>query len=228
MASPVDITDPNLAKAYAHPLRIHLLELLDGRVASPRELAKELGAPLSNTSYHVRQLVSFGLVELVGRSARRGAIEHYYTTKVRPTISDSEWGRLPTIVKHTILLGAIKKAISEMALAAEQGGFDREDMHYTRTTGNLDRKAWTEISRELRETFERIDRIAAESTARSEDDPDAEPATVLMIHFAGPKKSSAEDDERSVDEDAEPLEFEPEFEPEFEAELDRRFRPRPR
>lgn len=211
MASPVDITDPKLAKAYAHPLRIHILELLDGRVASPRELAKELGAPLSNTSYHVRQLVSFGLVELVGRSARRGAIEHYYTTKVRPTLSDNDWGQLPTIVKHTILRGGLKKALTEMALAAEQGGFDREDMHYTRTTGNLDRKAWAEISRELRETFERIDRIAEESTARSEDDPDAEPATVMMLHFAGPKRPTTEDDGRSAEDDAELPSFETEF-----------------
>jgi DNA-binding transcriptional ArsR family regulator len=198
MAPPVDITDPKLAKAYAHPLRIHILELLDGRVASPRELAGELGAPLSNTSYHVRQLVSFGLVELVGRNARRGAIEHYYTTKVRPTISDNEWGRLPTIVKRTVLLGGIKKAIREMALAAEQGGFDREDMHYTRTTGRLDRKAWAEVSRELRETFERIDRIAEESDARAADDPEAEPSTIIMIHFAGPKTAldnSAEADD---------------------------------
>ena len=68
---PIDITDAKLAKAYAHPLRIQILGLLDNRIASPREIAAELGTPLSNTSYHVRQLVSLGFVELVGRRASR-------------------------------------------------------------------------------------------------------------------------------------------------------------
>ena len=187
MASAVDITDPQLAKAYSHPLRIHILQLLDGRVASPRELADELGAPIANTSYHVRQLVSFGLVELVGRTTRRGAIEHHYTSKGSPTISDNGWGQLPSIVKQTILADGMKRAISDMAQAAEQGGFDREDIHYTRTFCKLDREAWNAVSRELRNAYERIDRIAAECSARAEDDPDAEPATILMVHFAGPK-----------------------------------------
>ena len=70
MTIPLDITDARIVRAYAHPLRIHILGLLDNRVASPREIAAELGTPLSNTAYHVRQLVALGLVELVGRRAR--------------------------------------------------------------------------------------------------------------------------------------------------------------
>ena len=38
MTVPVDITDPRIAKAYAHPLRIHILGMLDDRVASPSEI----------------------------------------------------------------------------------------------------------------------------------------------------------------------------------------------
>lgn len=188
MPPDVDISDPKLAKAYSHPLRIHILELLDGRVASPRELADELGAPLSNTSYHVRQLVSLGLVELVGRTARRGAIEHHYTSKGKPTFSDDGWGALPSIIKRTILLDAIKKAIAEMARAAEEGGFERPDIHYTRTVAKLDRQAWTDVSRQLRETLERIEQIVEESAER--DDEEAEPSTIILMHFAGPKRSS--------------------------------------
>lgn len=189
MTAAIDITDPKLAKAYAHPLRIHILELLDGRVASPREIADELGAPLSNTSYHVRQLVAFGLVELVGRTARRGAIEHHYTAKVKPTITDAGWARLPDIVKRAVLGGGIQKAVAHMAAAAEQGGFDREDIHYSRTTAKLDRRGWAAISRELQATLARIDQIVEESAARIEDDPgsDAEDSTILMVHFANPK-----------------------------------------
>ena len=56
MTVPIDITDAKIVKAYAHPLRIRILDLLDERVASPSELASELETPLSNTAYHVRQL----------------------------------------------------------------------------------------------------------------------------------------------------------------------------
>src|SRR5207302_10425976 len=96
---PVDITDPKLAKAYAHPLRIQILTLLDNRVASPTEIAAELGTPLSNTAYHVRQLAALDLVELVSRRQRRGAVEQHYTAKVRPTIWDEVWAGLPLVVK---------------------------------------------------------------------------------------------------------------------------------
>ena len=60
-----DVTDPRLVKALAHPLRFRILTVLDERMASPSELAEELGAPLGNVSYHVRILASLGLIRLV-------------------------------------------------------------------------------------------------------------------------------------------------------------------
>src|SRR4051794_38595206 len=85
--STIDITDPRVVKALAHPLRLRILQALDGRVASPSEIADELGTPLSNTSYPVRQLAGLGFVRLVDRAARRGAIEHYYVAVAQPTVS---------------------------------------------------------------------------------------------------------------------------------------------
>jgi DNA-binding transcriptional ArsR family regulator len=189
MTAAIDITDPKVAKAYAHPLRVHILGLLDSRVASPREIADELGAPLSNTSYHVRQLVALGLVELVGRTARRGAIEHHYTAKVRPTITDVAWAQLPAIVKRSIMAGGVHQAVTHMARAAEEGGFDRDDIHFSRTAGKLDPKAWAEISEVLRDTLADIEKIVDESTARADESShsDVEESTIIMVHFAGPK-----------------------------------------
>src|SRR2546423_10057395 len=119
VTAPIDITDLKLAKAYAHPLRIQILGLLDNRIASPSEIAAELGTPLSNTSYHVRQLVSLGLVELVGRRASRGAIEHHYTAKVRPTITDEGWAKLPEIVKRAVVDGLPQQTIAHVVAAAQ-------------------------------------------------------------------------------------------------------------
>jgi DNA-binding transcriptional ArsR family regulator len=195
MTSAIDITDPKLAKAYAHPLRIHILGLLDNRVASPRQIADELGAPLSNTSYHVRQLVALGLVELVGRTARRGAIEHHYTAKVRPTITDESWAQLPAIVKRAVLAGGVQQAVMHLALAAEEGGFDREDVHFSRTAGTLDPAAWTRVSRVLRNALKEVEQIFEDSSEQAAEDPgsEAEESTVIMLHFAGPSPRAVPD-----------------------------------
>src|SRR5256714_7732515 len=142
VTAPIDITDPKLVRAYAHPLRRQILGLLDNRTASPSEIAEELGTPLSNTSYHVRQLLALGLVELVRRTARRGAIEHHYTARVRPITTDEAWAQLPEIVKRAVIDGWLQQTISHLLAAAEEGGFNREDTHHTRSAGPLDEKGW--------------------------------------------------------------------------------------
>jgi DNA-binding transcriptional ArsR family regulator len=197
---PIDITDPKLVKAYAHPLRIHILGLLDNRVASPSEIAEELGTPLSNTSYHVRQLASLGLVELVDRAARRGAIEHYYTATVRPKITDEGWAALPSILKGAVIGGGLQQAVSHIAAAVEYGGFDRDDIHFSRTAGRLDAEGWQAIERELVSVLERIEGLVEASEARIAADPqlEADDATALMMLFAGPSRKATEDAERKT------------------------------
>ena len=190
---PIDITDARLVKAYAHPLRIEILSLLDNRVASPKEIAAELDTPLPNTAYHVRQLAALGLVELVRRTVRGGAVEHHYTTRVRPTIPDELWATLPDVVKRAAMGGAVEQALSEMARAVDQGGFNRDDAHLTRTPSRLDAKGWTALAKELRRTLERVDRIAADSEARLKKDPSAETieAMTVMALFARPSRDDA-------------------------------------
>jgi DNA-binding transcriptional ArsR family regulator len=73
-----DDDDPRLAKGLSHPVRVQILRILQDRIASPNDLAVEIGAPLGNVSYHVRFLARLGLIELTGTRPRRGAIEHFY------------------------------------------------------------------------------------------------------------------------------------------------------
>ena len=83
-----EISDPRVIKALTHPLRVQILRALEERVASPSELAEDLGAPLGNVSYHVRQLHSLGLIKLVRKTPRRGAIEHHYEALAQAPIEE--------------------------------------------------------------------------------------------------------------------------------------------
>jgi DNA-binding transcriptional ArsR family regulator len=185
MTTPVAITDPTIAKAYAHPLRIQIMGLLDNRVASPSQLAAELGSPLSLTSYHVRQLASWGLVKLVRRRQVRGSVEHFYTAIVRPTLYDDAWASIPPIVKRAIIGGRIAQIGHEVGAAAKTGGFDREDIHLSRTRAALSPEGWRTVAREFADMLARIDQLRDEEAAKFKDDPHAEhvESTIVMMLF---------------------------------------------
>lgn len=192
MTNPADITDPRIAKAYAHPLRIHILGLLDDRVASPSEIAGELNAPLTHVSYHVRQLAGLGLIKLVKTTPRRGAVEHHYTAKIQPKVTDSAWAQIPEVVKKNLVGGWVQQLGAHVTDAASSGGFDRDDAHMTRVAADLDEKAFKAISKELQKTAERVEKIAAEAKARTGKDPSGESfrATVAMMLFEGPSNAA--------------------------------------
>ena len=172
MTKPIDITDPTVAKAYAHPLRIEILGLLDNRVASPRQLATELDTGLSATSYHVRQLAAAKLIRLVRRRQVRGAIEHLYTANVRPTITDAGWATLPGIVKQAYLGGKLAQIGKEVAAAAGQGGFDHEDMHLTRTSVHMSPEAWKAAAQILTRALEEIEALGREAAEPDHEEPE--------------------------------------------------------
>ncbi|MBL7260914.1 ArsR/SmtB family transcription factor [Paractinoplanes lichenicola] len=63
--SGVRITDPQVMRALAHPARIAIVEHLNstGAVITATECAELVGLSPSATSYHLRELAKFGLVE---------------------------------------------------------------------------------------------------------------------------------------------------------------------
>lgn len=59
------ISDPQVMRALAHPARIAIMEYLNGREGggTATECAEIAGLSPSATSYHLRELAKFGLVE---------------------------------------------------------------------------------------------------------------------------------------------------------------------
>lgn len=182
-----ETVDQRLVKALAHPLRLRLLTLLDQKVASPSELAEELGEPLGNVSYHVRTLAELDCIELVKTTPRRGAVEHHYRAIVRPLISDKAWGELPVSLRRSVSDGVLDQIAGDVRRAGKAGGFDRDNCHLTRTRLALDEQGFGELAELLAETLERAMDIQAESTGRLAGNPDEDSmsAVLVMMLFEG-------------------------------------------
>jgi DNA-binding transcriptional ArsR family regulator len=161
-----DIHDPRLVKALAHPLRVQILGMLQDRTASPSDLAQELDAPLGNVSYHVRILAQLGLLKLVKKRPRRGAIEHYYQARGRVRISDRAWGQVPTIVKEAMVDGTLDQISRFVQQAAESDGFERPEAHLIRQPMRLDAKGFKELSAAVAKLLDQANKIEAESAGR--------------------------------------------------------------
>jgi DNA-binding transcriptional ArsR family regulator len=184
-----DINDPRLIKALAHPLRVRILSILETReMASPNEMADELGVSLGVMSYHVRRLHALGFLELVKRTPRRGAIEHHYRAKARPQVTDEGWAETPSIVKRAMVGASLQQISSYVNAAAGQGGFDRADAHLTRHVIKLDEQGRSELAKVMSGWLATIDEIEAESAERIEAagadaDADAKASGVVLMAF---------------------------------------------
>ena len=188
-----DISDPRIIKALTHPLRIQILAALDERTASPSELADELNAPLGNVSYHVRQLAGLGLIKLVKRTPRRGAIEHHYKAVGRPQITDDAWAGTPATVKDAVVGAALGDVGTAVTAAAASGGFSRPDSHLTRTQVKLDDRGWKDLDKELGAALKRIEKIADDAgkrLAKAGGDA-AQDATIVMMLFGTADEAEA-------------------------------------
>jgi DNA-binding transcriptional ArsR family regulator len=161
-----DITDPRVIKALAHPLRVHILGLLEERTLSPSEIADEIGAPLGNVSYHVRQLAQLNLIKLVRKTPRRGAIEHHYRAHARPHVPDDAWGELPEIVKQAMVGARLGQLSQEINHAAASNGFNRGGSSLTRTPMRLDEEGYAELGEAINAFLNKADEIHAQASKR--------------------------------------------------------------
>src|SRR3954465_6924334 len=141
-----DITDPRLPKALAHPLRVDILRHLGDRTASPSEIAAEIGAPLTNVSYHVRKLRALGLIKLVRKTPKRGVVEHYYSANPRRMVTDEAWAETPAIVKEALVGPTAEMGLDQIVKAAHAGGFDRTDAHLSQSYMKLDEEGWKALA----------------------------------------------------------------------------------
>ena len=184
--------DETLARVVAHPLRVQALAVLAERSASPKELAAELGAPVGNVSYHVRELEQLGLIELVEEKKRRGAIEHFYRATVRPEPSDRQWQRLSPEEREGFSAWTLQRLLADVTLALAGKTFDaRADRHLSRTPLLLDEEGWRELVAIQAEALAATLAVQAASAARlGETNAEGFPAIASISCFELPPRRS--------------------------------------
>lgn len=154
-------------KVISHPVRIEVLRVLQNRVASPKELARELGESLSNVSYHFKYLRQEGCIEIVETEPRRGAVEHYYGAKASPTYDEKSWAKLSQAAREKISAIAIRNLLGEAVRALGAGTFDaNEDRRLSWRPMELDERGWRELVERQAEWLEELERIETEAAER--------------------------------------------------------------
>ncbi|GAA1585346.1 ArsR/SmtB family transcription factor [Actinoplanes couchii] len=80
-----------LLRSLAHPVRIQIMSLLTGASLTAADVAREMDLTHANASYHLRNLLSAGLIVVDGEEKIRGGIAKRY--RYRPVKERSSGSR---------------------------------------------------------------------------------------------------------------------------------------
>ncbi len=122
-----DLIDHRLRKALAHELRVQILSVANQREISPSEFSEEFDVPLSNVSYHFRQLLKYECIEMTREIPVRGSHEHRYIGSRRGLISDGDWARLGQGTQAGVRIAGFQDLINRCTQAVEGETFDKRD-----------------------------------------------------------------------------------------------------
>ncbi|HKA66862.1 MAG TPA: winged helix-turn-helix domain-containing protein [Solirubrobacterales bacterium] len=196
-----DSVEQIVAKAFAHPLRVQILIILNERVASPNLLSQELEQNLNLVAYHVRVLEKYDCIELVDTKQRRGATEHFYRATRRQFLSNSEWARMPAALRPGLSGAMLKAVFDDIEEAVNKDTFDElEDRHLSRTPMVVDKQGWNDVATLLGETLDRVLEIQAEASERiANSDEPGMLSKVEMLHFKSPEPEAEAEPEVEAD-----------------------------
>jgi DNA-binding transcriptional ArsR family regulator len=146
--------DPRVIKALGHPLRQRILQTVNGRVASPNEIASSLDEPLGNVSYHVKILLDCEAIELVRTSPVRGALEHFYSATMKPRLNSDHWRLMPASTRRQLQDQNLQQIWERVIASAEADGLNDPDTSIAWVDLDLDDEAVEELNEALSELMD--------------------------------------------------------------------------
>jgi DNA-binding transcriptional ArsR family regulator len=159
--------DQNLVRALAHPTRVRILEALQGRTASPTELAREFHESLGVVSYHANALLDVDCIQQVTTRPKRGTIEHFYTARPRSFVGHQDWRRAPLSVRGGVTNEALRTFAAKIGAAIDADTIDsREDTTLNWMPITVDEQGWRETAEILDQALRELMTVAAASRKR--------------------------------------------------------------
>ena len=187
----VDLVSPQLAAALAHPTRVSVMSILVEGPASPRQLAAEIGEPLNNVTYHIKQLRDLGCIELDRTEPRGGGrvIERFYRASQRAYFDDDAWEVLGDRERLGVIWSVVRMIAKDITTAMTSGTFFEDyDTHISRSPMTVDGEGWREIAELLNRTTKELFEIEARVENRCAEGAEADiHAKVEMLQFRSPE-----------------------------------------
>jgi DNA-binding transcriptional ArsR family regulator len=178
--------DQNLVRALAHPMRVRILESLQGRTASPTELAREFRESLGVVSYHANALLDVDCIEQVRTRPKRGTIEHFYTARPRSFIGHQDWRKVPLSVRGGVTDEALRTLVAKVGAAIDADTIDsREDTTLNWMPITVDEQGWRATAEILDRALRELMEVATASRERL-DGEDGIPVVTAMAAFEAP------------------------------------------
>lgn len=144
------IIDECIAKALGSSLRQQILWILNERIASPSEIAKELGEDLSKVCNHINVLKNAGCIELAYVRPVGNRLQHFYRANTRAFLGDLDWPNVPESVQRGMRATLLRNVIDDSIDAVVEGTYDElEGSHLSWTPMILDEQGRVEITRIL-------------------------------------------------------------------------------
>jgi len=149
--------DRRLIKALGHPVREHILAVLNERVASAREIGEEIGADVSSFYHHIELLEELECIERVASRRRRGANEHFFKARQTFFFDVETLQKMPASLKAQIAASSLQYLFDDVVLALKAGTLDaRDDRHLSWTPGAFDAQGWKETTELMGQTLSRL------------------------------------------------------------------------
>jgi hypothetical protein len=165
------------------------LVTLTERIASPKEIAKELDRTIRHVTYHLGVLEDLDCVELVKTEPSMGGrvVESFYRATRRPWLDRQSWERLDEEGQRGITSTLMELVTGDIADAMSAGTFnDPPDNHLSRTPMIVDDAGWEEVVSELNSTLDRLLEIQSQVNARGSRETKTVPIKVEIMHFRSP------------------------------------------
>lgn len=152
--------------ALAKEERVRVFAIFCERVASPSEIAKELGRPVSYITYHVKVLLECRLIVLKDEVQVRGAVEHFYRAVTPTLIPPGSWKDLPPAVRECVSANILHEFFDDASAAIEAGVFDDPPGELNWTPLVLDAEGIEEFGELARDFLESVSDLQANASKR--------------------------------------------------------------